>query len=157
MSGVVSGEGNLTKTGAGTLTLSNVNTFSGDIVVAQGTLKSTRAWSNPNSTMGVISKAGGRTLTVMPGAELYLGTNDTFGGCSGYSYGENDIKLIVNGGTVKGENNNSLYGATFQNGATLYGVSNQGTWRSFWLKGVRRKCPTEAAVPVSRTTAFLGA
>ncbi len=135
MSGVVSGEGNLTKTGAGTLTLSNVNTFSGDIVVAQGTLKSTRAWSNPNSTMGVISKAGGRTLTVMPGAELYLGTNDTFGGCSGYAYGENDIKLIVNGGTVRGENNNSLYGATFQNGATLYGVSNQGTWRSFWLKG----------------------
>ena len=136
VSGVISGEGNLTKTGIGTLTLSNnANSFSGDIVVSQGTLKSTVAWSNPNCSMGVISKAGGRTLTVMPGAELYLGTGDTFGGCDGYTYTENDIKLIVNGGTVKGENNNSLYGATFQNGAVLYGVSNQGTWRSFWLKG----------------------
>ena len=136
VSGVISGEGNLTKTGIGTLTLSNnANSFSGDIVVSQGTLKSTVAWSNPNCSMGVISKAGGRTLTVMPGAELYLGTGDSFGGCDGYTYTENDIKLIVNGGTVKGENNNSLYGATFQNGAVLYGVSNQGTWRSFWLKG----------------------
>ena len=136
VSGLVSGEGNLTKTGYGTLTLSNAsNSFSGNIIVAQGTLKSGAVWSNPNCSMGVISKEGSRSITVMPGAELYLSTNDSFGGCDGYTYTENDIKLIVNGGTVRGENNNSLYGATFQNGATLYGVSNQGTWRSFWLKG----------------------
>ncbi|MBQ2620429.1 MAG: autotransporter-associated beta strand repeat-containing protein [Thermoguttaceae bacterium] len=136
VSGVISGEGNLTKTGIGTLTLSNAaNSFSGNIIVAQGTLKSGAVWSNPNCSMGVISKEGSRSITVMPGAELYLSTNDSFGGCDGYTYTANDIKLIVNGGTVRGENNNSLYGATFQNGAVLYGVSNQGTWRSFWLKG----------------------
>ncbi|MBR5161779.1 MAG: autotransporter-associated beta strand repeat-containing protein, partial [Thermoguttaceae bacterium] len=136
VSSLVSGEGNLTKTGAGTLTLSNrTNSFTGDIVVEQGTLKTTGNWSNPNSTLGLISVAGGRTLTVMPGAELYLAYNDTVGGCDGYTYTDNDIKFVVNGGTLRGENNNALAGATFQNGAVLYGVNNRDTWRSFWLKG----------------------
>jgi autotransporter-associated beta strand protein len=38
ISGVISGTGNLTKEGAGTLTLSGTNTFSGDLTISTGTV-----------------------------------------------------------------------------------------------------------------------
>ena len=38
ISGVISGAGNLTKQGAGTLTLSNTNTFTGDLTISAGTV-----------------------------------------------------------------------------------------------------------------------
>jgi autotransporter-associated beta strand protein len=43
MSGVISGAGSLTKTGAGTLTLGNANTFTGGVVASGGTILATNA------------------------------------------------------------------------------------------------------------------
>ncbi len=64
LSGIVSGSGNVTKTGAGTLTLSAANTFGGAINLSAGTLNLTG------------SLAAGSTVTVGSGATL-AGTGTT--------------------------------------------------------------------------------
>jgi fibronectin-binding autotransporter adhesin len=71
LSGVISGAGNLTKTGAGTLTLSNTNsTYSGTLTVQSGTLKidtANNASSNGelgNSANSVILGGSGTTGTL---------------------------------------------------------------------------------------------
>ena len=131
VSGVISGEGNLTKTGIGTLTLSNgANSFSGNIVVSQGTLKSTAVWSNPNCSMGVISKAGGRTLTVMPGAELYLGTNDSFGGCA-------SLQAVNIPSTVTAIGDSAFSSCDLQSLELPYGLKSIGRC-AFRARSVRR-------------------
>ncbi|NCW75114.1 MAG: hypothetical protein EBW06_11275, partial [Gammaproteobacteria bacterium] len=56
ISGVISGAGNLTKAGAGTLTLSAINTYTGDTTINAGTIKLTGALST--STDLVIGSSG---------------------------------------------------------------------------------------------------
>ncbi len=114
----------------------NGSSFTGNVVINGGTVATTKARTGTTSALGATTTPGGRTITVNQGAELAFGMNDTLGGCdSSNVYVDNSVRLIVNGGKISGTNNNSLYNATFQNGAELYGNNNQDTWRSFWLKG----------------------
>jgi autotransporter-associated beta strand protein len=91
-SGVISGEGDLTKVGAGMLTLSGINTYSGTTTLTEGTLTVDGALSGTSS----VSLAAGTTLTldgdindtasvaVDAGATLDLNDNsETVGSISG--------------------------------------------------------------------------
>jgi autotransporter-associated beta strand protein len=74
ISAIIAGSGNLTKTGAGTLTLSSANTYSGDTLVSAGTLTLSNALALQNSTIDT-SGAGVITLSSV--------TTPTFGGLKG--------------------------------------------------------------------------
>jgi autotransporter-associated beta strand protein len=84
--GVISGSGNLTKAGAGTLTLSATNTYSGGTIVNAGTL--------------VLAKGGAAgairgTVTVNSAAILKTTVTDAVG----YNVGSQIAQLNLNGGT----------------------------------------------------------
>lgn len=66
ISGIISGGFGITKTGAGTMQLSGVNTFSGSVTISVGTLKlgasSTVNTSSPTGTSGAITVTNGASL-----------------------------------------------------------------------------------------------
>jgi autotransporter-associated beta strand protein len=66
ISGVISGAGNLTKVGSGTLTLSNTNTYSGDTTISAGTIKLT-------GSVNALTD-----LSIASGATLDLQSTQTF-------------------------------------------------------------------------------
>ena len=71
--GVISGEGDLTKTGDGVLTLgNNGNTFSGDLTVREGSLKLDRNSTSSSGVLGAFNIADGstRVIQVLDGATL---------------------------------------------------------------------------------------
>jgi fibronectin-binding autotransporter adhesin len=89
LSGVISGSGyGLTKTGAGTLVLSAINTFTGGAVVNAGTL--------------TLNNGGGaaclknNSLTINPGATV----NTTIGDAIGYTSGQVTSPINIYGGTL---------------------------------------------------------
>lgn len=71
LSGILSGDGGLTKTGSGTLTLSAANTFSGETVMTGGTLELGHAQALQNSTL--VWNGTGELLANENLATLYLG------------------------------------------------------------------------------------
>ena len=124
--------------GTGTQTFANNgSTFTGDITISGGKLVATATHDSSKTTMalGAKSTPGGRTITVLSGAELSLGAKDILGGCDPGTYSANSARLVINGGKLSGVDNNGLYNATFKNGAELYGNNNRETWQSFWLLG----------------------
>lgn len=85
--GVISGTGNLVKTGGGALTLSGFNTFTGGTTVNAGTLKLTAGGG-----IGTIRGA----LTINPGTTVESDAIDAFG----YATGQKVDSIVVNGGTI---------------------------------------------------------
>jgi fibronectin-binding autotransporter adhesin len=111
---VLAGTSGVTKTGAGTLSLTANNTLTGGISVNEGILilnAGGMAFDNANGT-------GGGAITVNPGATLRLANNFN----AGYSR-----PFLINGGTLNttaggtADSNNYLNALTLQNGATVSG------------------------------------
>ncbi|MBR0239041.1 MAG: autotransporter-associated beta strand repeat-containing protein, partial [Thermoguttaceae bacterium] len=89
-SGVISGSGSVTKTGAETLTLSGDNTFTGGTTVSEGTLTLTYI----NGTKGTL--ATGSSVTVDGETSVLAGHGDVLG----YSSGSVGTVNLQNGGTL---------------------------------------------------------
>ena len=127
--GVITGNGSLTKTGAGTLILSGANDYTGGTTVSQGTLQGTTVslqgdiHDNANVTFnqstndsysgaltgsGSLTKSGTGTVTL-------LGSNNYSGG------------TIVNGGTLAGTTV-TLQGDILDNANVTFDQSSTGTY-----------------------------
>ena len=101
ISGIITGSGGLTKVGNSTLTLSGVNTYTGDTVVNGGTLVLTGGWLNSSnvdvgtgrtldaSALGTVNMIANQSLqgdgtfigsvTTSSGSRIYGGTDGTYG------------------------------------------------------------------------------
>jgi fibronectin-binding autotransporter adhesin len=110
LSGILGGAGSLTKIDAGTLTLSNFNTYTGGTTVDGGVLM-----LGAGGATGAIRG----TLTVNTGATVNHSTDNTFG----YVGGQSVNVLNINGGTVGGANFGNHFWNNFQlnmTGGTLH-------------------------------------
>ncbi|MBR6435689.1 MAG: autotransporter-associated beta strand repeat-containing protein, partial [Thermoguttaceae bacterium] len=96
LTGVISGSGNVTKLGDGTLTLSGDNTYTGDTTVSAGTLKLTKVGQK-----GTL--ATGSTLTVDGVKSVVTGHGDIFG----YTDGTVATINLTNGGTLHNDSTDS--------------------------------------------------
>jgi autotransporter-associated beta strand protein len=121
-SGLNSSGGTLTKTGAGTLTLTSGNSYSGATSVNGGTL----------AFAGSGALAAAASITVGSGATLRFDRNDTFG---------NHVTAVsqtitVNGGTITNGNFFTTLGAVTLNGGTINSTGGvNASFPSFSLRG----------------------
>ena len=152
VSGAISGAGYLVKDGAGTLTLSGNNTYTGGTLVSTGTLQvgaggtsgslSTSALTN-NATLiynrsdnvtasydisgtGALIKDGAGTLT--------LSGNNSYGGTTTISNGAISISILANAGSNSGIGTNAtvtLAGSTASSAVLDYTGGNVATDRNF--------------------------
>jgi autotransporter-associated beta strand protein len=133
LSGVISGSGNLTKSGPGTLSLSGSNNFTGNVAISAGTLSigtgslgastslsmgaSTLRWAT--GVTDDVSNAGSRTIQFLPGDSTWdtNGNDVIVAGNIGQSGSGNLIKVGTGNLTLSG--NNTYTGTTTINGGTL--------------------------------------
>lgn len=114
VTGLLSGTGGITKTGAGTLRLSSANTHSGDTTISVGLLIVNNALALQNSTV---------TLDIANGLQFVSGITDfTFGSLAGGGSGvlmlEDAASQAVNL-SVGGNNASSDYSGTIEGSGTL--------------------------------------
>lgn len=102
-SGILNGAGSLIKTGTGTLTLSGVNSYSGNTVVNLGTLAFTAAL--PNSTNISVSHGGTLDVSALASATLSGGQN------------------LLGAGTINGSLNTSAGSAIYADNGSGYGTN----------------------------------
>ena len=89
ISGVISGEGGLEKTGAGTLTLSGDNTYTGETKVSEGTLQLTKVGKKGTLATGSTVTVDGATSKVVGHGDIFGYTDETVGTIN-----------LTNGGTL---------------------------------------------------------
>ena len=103
LSGVITGSGALTKNGAGILTLTKDNTYTGETTINAGTL----AVNNPNKVTG--SGTGTGNVTVAVNGKL-MGTGRVAGNVRNFGHGNpgNSVGSLTIGGTYVQENSGGL-------------------------------------------------
>ncbi len=113
--------GNITKTGTGTLTLTNpLNTNSGSLTVSGGTLVAEGSHNdhNPNSSLGNPNVS--RNITIDTGATLEFGSSLILGGIVGGVAPTPAATIVINaGGTVTETGEFNPLGPVTLNGGTL--------------------------------------
>ncbi|PPC75908.1 hypothetical protein C4K68_18110, partial [Pokkaliibacter plantistimulans] len=125
LSGVISGDGDLSKTDSGVLTLSNTNTYTGATSVLAGSLS---VAGDDNLGTGTLTLNGG-TLTVT-GSSVTIDNSINLGINSGYISNANALTLsgaitgdgdlgLYGAGTLTLSGNNSYAGSTIINDGTL--------------------------------------
>ena len=138
LSGVISGNQNLTKTGAGTLTLSNTETYTGSTTVSAGTLSVTGALSatsgltvSSGATLGgtgsIFVASSTNTVTVLSGGTLSPGVVGVNSGAGTVTINGNlslnsgsTLSADINGATAgTGYDQVIVNGTANVNGATL--------------------------------------
>ncbi len=135
---VISGSGNVVKSGTGALTLSVPNTFSGDMDITEGTVvmaynaniggtvKTATALGDPSVEGRKITIHSGATLATESSADGHTRGIDVFGGADAYP----KFRLIADGGTIATATNElTTYGdIELKNGGSF--VENGG--HSYW-------------------------
>ena len=136
ISGIISGAGNLTKVGSGTLTLSNTNTYSGITTINNGTI----SISADNGLGAAPGSVVANQLTINGGT---LNTSSTFSLATnrGITIGANDATIDVDGSTTlsyagaitgsgdltkTGDGTLNLTGSTDFSGSTTIGAGGLG-------------------------------
>ena len=114
LSGIVSGDGGLTKSGAGTATISGANTFSGAVTVSAGALRATDGSALGTTTTGT---------TVSSGAALELSGGITISGEALSLSGTG----ISSGGALRNISGDNTYGGAITLGAATRISSDAGT------------------------------
>lgn len=124
------GNGGFTKSGAGTMTLTAANTFSGNAAVSAGTLVLGVNGGNPQ--FGTLENAA--LLSIETGAAVRVWGANAFKGWSGGSQAVtlNGGELILGDGVT--ENGNHSLGAVVLNGGSISGNGN-ALWGGFNLGG----------------------
>ncbi len=126
-SGSIGGGGTVTKAGAGTLTLSGLNTFTGATSVTAGTLDLANSLALQNSTVGFTAGTGVITFDSTVASNSFV-----FGGISGnnnyalQNTASNAINLQIGNSTSSGGSYNSATSGVFSGPGSLteFGFSN---------------------------------
>ena len=116
-----SGNNALIKNGAGTMRLTNVNTFTGALAINSGTLEATAGTSGGNaSAIG----NGANTINIAAGATLLFSTNNR---TAGYHSGA----VNLNGGTItfNTDDNSFAAGRTLAFDTAAGTINGSGQWR----------------------------
>ena len=116
----LAGTGSLTKSGAGMLTLTAANTFTGNITINNGTLiaaTNVAPTSGASGPLGTCNSAS-RAITINAPGVLDLKINNVMGQ-SGPTKNPNPSAVVINGGTMQVEKVSNLIGALTLNGGTL--------------------------------------
>ena len=124
------------KTGAGTLELASAfSTNTGDVDVVEGTLRlsANRAKVDVDRTSCFGAQRYPRTVTVHPGATLWLGNSDLMG----QFYASNNVTVHVNGGTLKQteKRTNGLGPLILENAKLSYSGVTGSAWPTFGFCG----------------------
>ena len=116
----LAGTGSLTKSGAGTLTLSAANTFSGNIIINNGTLAAATTKNAATGTAGPLGNGSvsTRTITINGPGLLDLQINNAFGQL-GSGKNTTPPPLVINGGTLRCEVVSDMVGAITLNGGSV--------------------------------------
>ena len=154
-SGALSGVGGLTKTGTGTLTLSNeFSSYAGNVLISQGTLDTTGppAGLGLNPTTGQLGnpQTVGRTVTVSNGAVLRMGDNDLFGN---HGSTPNASVVIDAGGLVhNGGFYNILQNLTLNGGELRANGGANASFPAYFLRGTVTVGGSQASTITANTS-----
>jgi len=153
---LVGSGGGLTKTGTGTLTLSGANTFTGNLVVDNGTITDSRQvnTSTPTATGLGNMMTEGRQIQVNTNGTLLFTAHDPLGAATYYS----PVDIIVNGGTVShGTKFVTVGDVVLQNGGELTGGNGvNGSYQTFNVLGSVTVSGSSASVITSTGGSYIG-
>jgi len=130
LGGVIGGANSLTMAGAGTLTLTNLNTYGGNTTVGGGKLRLVvpgAIYSSAYTASPVVSVTNGAVLEF-----------DNWGYGAGLSFGQLDYgssRITVNGGTLRSVGTNGVYGGHSLNIGALGGTLDSSVSGKTWTIG----------------------
>ena len=131
-SGIITGNGGLTKSGSGTLTLTNAgSSFTGSIAVDGGTLVASVFSAGVTGALGVVNFPG-RTVAVNNGSTLQFTVNNIFGNGVGNA---NLPAVTVNSSTLTATRYNVLGDLTLIGGTLTQAATDAGNYEGWQFRG----------------------